>query len=164
MELIIAVSQNNIIGNNNKLLWNIPEDLKRFYNLTKNNIIVMGRKTFESIGKPLKNRINIVITNNTSYLSSENLFFTTFENFNNLIKNINDNKKIFIIGGEQIYYLFLSKCSIINITKIYKDFNGDCQFNLNLENYKLVEESELNYSENETCNYQYLIYNLINKY
>jgi len=97
--------------------------MKRFYNLTKNNIIVMGRKTFESIGKPLKNRINIVITNNTSYLSSENLFFTTFENFNNLIKNINDNKKIFIIGGEQIYNLFLSKCSIITPTKKKNETN-----------------------------------------
>lgn len=163
MELIIAITQNNVIGNNNNLIWNIPEDLKRFYNLTKNNIVVMGRKTYESIGKPLKNRINIVISNSKSgYSKINNLYFTTVEKFDSLIENINnENKKIFIIGGKEIYNIFLNKCDILNITRIYKDYDGDTKFNFDLNKYELIEKSVLEYSENENCNYQYLIYKLL---
>jgi dihydrofolate reductase len=163
MELIVACSQNNIIGYKNKLLWNIPEDLKRFYKITKNNIVVMGRKTFESIGSPLKNRINIVITRRYDKIKVDtNLYFTNIENFDNLIEEINkDNKKIIIIGGASIYKLFLPKCNIVNITMIYKDYEGDTMFCIDKNNYMLIEESELYYSLDENCNYKYLIYKLL---
>ena len=162
MELLVAISDNNVIGNNNKLLWNIPEDLNRFYRLTKNNVVVMGRKTFESIGKPLKNRINIVITNNCNLQVSDELYFTSYENFKELLKLIKlFNKKIFIIGGKQIYDLFLDECKILNITLIYKSYNGDTKFYFNKDNYELKDISEPYYSDNEDCFYQFLTYKKI---
>ena len=67
ISIIAAVSKNGVIGVDNKLPWNLPEDLKRFKELTTNNVVIMGRKTYESIGKPLPNRINIVITRNEDF-------------------------------------------------------------------------------------------------
>ena len=67
ISIIAAVSKNGVIGVDNKLPWNLPEDLKRFKELTTNNVVIMGRKTYESIGKPLPNRINIVVTRNKDF-------------------------------------------------------------------------------------------------
>jgi len=111
-EMLVAVDNNNAIGSNNTIPWYIPEDLKRFQDITKNNIVVMGRKTFESLpnGK-LKNRINIVITNNITNKNTEpHLIFTNMNNFHTIIDNIKNNKKVFIIGGSEIYNLFYNYC------------------------------------------------------
>jgi dihydrofolate reductase len=133
--IIVAKSENNVIGNNNSLLWYIPEDLKYFKNITKNNIVVMGRKTFESIGKPLSNRINIVLSRKYELydISKEynNLYFV--DSFDALFKFINsfkNNKEIFIIGGSMIYDYFIKNelYDKIYMTQLKNIFTGDTYF------------------------------------
>ena len=89
MFLIAAHDQNNIIGYNNEIPWNLPEDLRRFRELTLNNIVIMGRKTFESISKPLKNRINIVITRQPDRLNYfKDIIYITLEELDNTLSSI----------------------------------------------------------------------------
>lgn len=131
--IIAAISKNNIIGYKNKLPWFIPKDLKRFKKLTYKNTIIMGKKTFESINnKPLKNRLNIILTNNKN----------NYNNFN-LNEKIKKTNKIFIIGGYSIYKMFLNM-DIVNkmeITKIYKNFRGDVRFpKINFKKWKIIYE------------------------
>lgn len=127
INLICAVSNNNIIGKDNKLPWpTIKEDMKRFRKLTTNNIIVMGRKTFESIGnKPLKNRFNIVLTKQLKYSNYDNLMFT--DNINHILE-IYKNKNIYVIGGNEIYKQFLKYTDLIYLTKLNNNYFGDTEF------------------------------------
>ena len=76
---IVAVSQNNVIGLKNKLPWHIPEDLKYFYNTTKNKVVIMGRKTFQSLGKALPDRLNVVLTKNNAFKKEGVVVFASFE-------------------------------------------------------------------------------------
>jgi dihydrofolate reductase len=135
-ELIVAVNQDGIIGINNKIPWHIPEDLQHFKRLTEGHIVIMGRKTYESLppkNRPLKNRVNIVLTKAPEIYRGEennNLFFTTMENLSNVIKESlvgGVAKKIFIIGGSEIYHLFIDYCSVIHMTRVYfkVDLNDD---------------------------------------
>ena len=100
INIIAAVGKNKELGLNNKLLWHLKEDMKYFKETTTGYIVVMGRKTFESIGKPLPKRKNIVITR-------QNITLDGAEVLNDPYKVLEYNDKIFIIGGEQIYRFFL---------------------------------------------------------
>lgn len=158
-EIIVAHDLDNVIGINSSIPWNISPDMKRFRDLTMNNIVIMGRKTYESLpnGK-LKNRINIVITQNyKNYISDNELIFTNLENIYSLLEKINyTNKKIFIIGGSQIYSHFLPLCTKIHLTKVYLHSKGDIYFNYNLDNFILLEESMiLHFNDIE---YKYITY------
>lgn len=122
MEFILACNLDYVIGINGGLPWNIPEDLAHFKKLTSNNIVVMGRKTFESINnKPLPNRINIVITSQPEkHQSQDNLFFIN-SNMIQPITNLFPDKKIFIIGGEQIFKMFESQCVKVHLTLVFSN-------------------------------------------
>lgn len=116
--IIVAIGKNNEIGKNNKLLWHIPEDLENFKKITLNKKIVMGRKTFESIGRPLPRRENIVLTRNNNYaLDNEIKIYNDLETLLNEYGN--SEEEIFILGGEQIYKEMLAKDVI---TKLYISF------------------------------------------
>jgi dihydrofolate reductase len=99
MKIISAVSQNNVIGKDNKLPWNYPEDLKHFKETTLNSTIIMGRKTFESIGKPLPKRNNVVISKSNIYISG----VTIFSSLDTAINTLNKSYPTFCIGGASIY-------------------------------------------------------------
>jgi dihydrofolate reductase len=150
--LIAAVSANNIIGNKNKLPWYIPQDLTRFKNLTTGYIVIMGKNTFYSINKPLKNRINIVLTHDKCN--------------NNKIDfhKINSYKKIFIIGGASIYKIFLNM-NVINkleITKIYQNFQGDTVFpKIQLNQWRIIYEKY--YKKNSINKYKFVFRTYIKK-
>ena len=102
--IVAAIASNNVIGQKNSLPWDIPEDLKRFKQLTSGHTILMGRKTFDSIGRPLPNRTNIVMTKDTNYQKEGiEIVFDEREALN-LIKDLN--QEVFIIGGSKIYELF----------------------------------------------------------
>lgn len=133
--LVAAVSNNGCIGKNGKLPWYYQEDLKVFQKLTINRSIIMGRKTFESIARPLPNRMNIVMT------QYPNRYSNLKHKYNNIefVNNIDDSLKIaqqytynqdpiFIIGGTQIYSLFLPMATQMLITKINREYNGDSYF------------------------------------
>lgn len=130
MFLIVAHDQNNIIGYDNDIPWKLSEDLNRFRELTLNNIVIMGRKTFQSISKPLKNRINIVITREPEKMFSfKNVYFIKIEQLDDTLKQIyslneNKDKKTFVIGGSQIYYELIDRCNAMYITEIYRPYSN----------------------------------------
>jgi len=155
-KIIVATDINKGIGLQNKLPWNIKEDMSKFVNLSKgkgNNAIIMGKNTWESLpNKPLKDRYNIVLS--TTLEDSDKFTKTKFlNNIDDIIKFC-DNKfeEIWIIGGEQIYKLFLEKNLIeeIYITEINKDYNCDRFFpELSKTNWKLIKSENVKI-ENDT--------------
>lgn len=163
-ELISIITENGNIIENIPNEFYIPEDLKIFKEITTNNIVVMGRKTFDTLKKPLPNRINIVITKNNSYQNSINLFFCKLEELENLLTLLNLlDKKIFIIGGCQIYDKLFDKCNKLHLTVVYKNIDSKNQLPYDKINtkYKITNESELYYSINEKCNFKYISYQKI---
>ena len=123
---IAAIGHNRVLGKNNELLWRIPDDLKRFKNLTTGHVIVMGRKTFESIGKPLPNRSNIVITRDASWQHEGVLVAHSVEDA--LVKAKELDAEIFIIGGAQIYEQALPFTERLYLTLIDDSKEGDVYF------------------------------------
>ena len=148
MHLIVAVDKNWAIGKNNKLMWSIPADMKYFRETTKGNIVIMGRKTLESFpqGQPLKNRVNIVITNNKDYKVNDALVLHSIE------EAIEEAKKYegtpYVIGGESIYRAMLPYCDTALITKIDHAFDADTYFP-NLDEDEEWEMTKI--SEEQTC-------------
>ena len=127
---IVAVSKDFIIGDGNQMLWHLPNDLKRLKSITLGNPLIMGRKTFDSIGKPLPGRANIILTNKKNLKDDINLEKYFVQNFEDAVIKANDwiyknfkktehsSKKIFIFGGGEIYKLALSFCSQIELTLV----------------------------------------------
>ena len=139
--IVAAIASNNVIGQKNSLPWNIPEDLKRFKQLTSGHTILMGRKTFDSIGRPLPNRTNIVMTKDTNYRKEGiEIVFDEREALN-LIKDLN--QEVFIIGGSKIYELFEPWTTSLMITRVLKDFEGDAFFpDINWNNWQIESKEE----------------------
>jgi dihydrofolate reductase len=130
-ELIVAMSEDYVIGHNHQMPWHIPEDLKFFKRMTLNSIIVMGRKTFDSFPNgPLPNRIHIVITKTPDlYADKENVVYCTYEDATRAIDHYRvAGQKVFIIGGAEIYKLFFNSCAALHITIIDESFVGDTYF------------------------------------
>ena len=125
--IIAAIGLNNELGKDNDLIWHLPADLKRFKKVTSGHAIIMGRNTFESIGKPLPNRRSIIITRNTSYEKEGCDVVHSLEEAINLIK---DQKNAFIIGGAQIYKEAIEKQLVdqLDITKVHQNFEADVFF------------------------------------
>lgn len=125
--IIAAIGLNNELGKDNDLIWHLPADLKRFKKVTSGHSIIMGRNTFESIGKPLPNRRSIIITRNTSYKKEGCDVVHSLEEAINLIK---DQKNAFIIGGAQIYKEAIEKQLVdqLDITKVHQNFEADVFF------------------------------------
>ena len=161
MNIIVAVDLNWAIGLKGKLLKKIPDDMKRFKEKTINNIVVMGRKTFESLPnkKPLENRINIVLTRNKNF-KAENIIIC--HSIEELLKQLKFyNKEIYIIGGSSLYDEMLTYCDTAFVTKINKVFRADTFMkNLdNLDNWNIVKKSNEKIFEDVT--YSYLTYKKI---
>ena len=129
--LIVATSQNNVIGLDNQLPWHLPEDLQYFKAVTMGKPILMGRKTFDSIGRPLPGRVNIVLTRDTNWTAQG------VEVVNDLDAAIAasekackaaDTDELMIIGGEQIYRKFLPVANKLYLTKVEAEIEGDAYF------------------------------------
>lgn len=137
--LIVAMDPHNGIGIDGKLPWHIKEDLKLFKERTLNHKIVMGRKTYESIGKPLPNRENIVVTRNQSWSNLDH--FRIIHNFEEFLKeNSETDEEIFIIGGAEIYQIALPFANRLAISHINKSYDCDTFFPMfNTNKYKEIE-------------------------
>jgi dihydrofolate reductase len=124
INLIVAMDQEGIIGDGKKMLWHIPDDLKRFKNLTLGQVVIMGRKTFESLpfANGLPSRLNIVLTKNPEkYNNIENkVYFIREDELQSIIDEKCQGKRIFIIGGGEIYKKFFHHCQTIYITMVYR--------------------------------------------
>lgn len=128
--LIAAVAKNNVIGSKNDLPWYLPEDLKRFKMLTTGKTVLMGRKSYESIlkrlGKPLPNRVNIVITRQGGFHVPEDV--QVFHNIDSAFKSLQDLEEIFVIGGGEIFNQTFDQADKLHITHVHKDVDGDVFF------------------------------------
>tara|TARA_B100001113_G_scaffold339926_1_gene323659 strand:+ start:133 stop:624 length:492 start_codon:yes stop_codon:yes gene_type:complete len=161
IKLICAVSKNNVIGNKNKLPWNLSEDLKRFRKLTNDNVIVMGRKTYDSIGRPLPNRENLVLSKNKKLKIDNVKVFSSPKEILDFYYTKKKKNDLFIIGGTFIYELFIDYCDYLLITYVNKEFEGDAYFpKVNWTEWELVSE-EIKYDEKENLNYFFRDYKKI---
>ncbi len=152
------MSKNRVIGNNNELIWKLSSDLKRFKELTTGHPVVMGRKTYESIGRPLPNRRNIIITRNLEYEVDGCEVVSSLEEA--LLLTGSD---CFIIGGGEIYKQSLEIADKIYLTLVNKEFEGDTTFpelgsdwaTIDTKNFEADEKNEYNYSFIEYDRYEF---------
>lgn len=126
--IIVGIAKNRIIGKDNRLPWSIPEDLKKFKRITSGNTLIMGRKTFESIGKPLPNRFNIVLSRSMQSESDIEGIEISSSVDDAIAKAKKHGKDIFIIGGTEIYRQFLPIADRLFISHIKKEYQGDSYF------------------------------------
>jgi len=129
VSIIAAIAENRAIGKNNKLLWRIPEDLKRFKKVTEGHAVIMGRKTYESIGKPLPNRLNIIITRNTSYKPPACFVFPSLGEALVYAKKY-EKEEIFVIGGGEIYRQALPLTDKLYLTVVKGEYEADTFFRI----------------------------------
>lgn len=127
ISIIAAIGSNKELGKDNKLLWHIPEDFKRFKELTTGHPVIMGRKTFESIGKPLPQRTNIIITRDKNFQQKNCLVVHSLDEAINIAKT-KDDKEIFIIGGGQIYEQAINIADKLYLTIVKGSFDADTFF------------------------------------
>lgn len=125
ISIIAAIARNGVIGGNNNMPWHIGEDLKHFKAITSGHPVVMGRKTFESLGKALPNRRNIVITRNAGYEAPGAETTTSLENALSLF---GPDEEVFIIGGGEIYRQAMNSADRMYLTHIDADYDGDTRF------------------------------------
>lgn len=145
--IIVATSENQVIGKNNSLPWHISDDLKRFKMLTIGHPVIMGRKTFESIGKPLPGRENIVISRSAKLENFDVKIFRSIEECIEYCKKVyaDQDEEVFIIGGAEIYKQMLHYVSRVYQTLIHQRIEGDAFFpKLNLNDFKLIRSEKGN--------------------
>lgn len=153
--LIVAKAKNNVIGKDNQLIWKLSADLKRFKNLTSGHPILMGRKTFDSLGKPLPNRTHLIITRNPDFQAPEGHYaFPSVEDAF-IFCNKTGVENLFIIGGGQIYQDTINLCDRLEITEVDAEPEGDTFFpeidqkiwrETERENYPADEKNEFPFS------------------
>ena len=153
ISLIAAVGKNNELGLDNHLIFNIPGDLKFFRNTTLGKTVIMGRKTYESIGKPLPKRINIVVSNSLKETDG----ITIINSFEDVLeKYLNSEEEAFIVGGESLYNYFINYAQNIYLTKVYANAVADKyfpSFDENNYNQTLLGENKENNLE-----YKHILY------
>ncbi len=155
IKIIAALSSNYVIGNDGKIPWFIKGELKRFREITINHNVIMGRKTYDSIGKILDKRNNIIISNNLE-LKIDNAVVVS--SFDDAIKACDPTQDIFIIGGSKIYEIALAQSEYLILTLIDKEFKGDTYFpKFDKTNWKLITD-ERKYDDENKFSYSYLTY------
>ena len=152
VSLIAALSENRVIGKGNSLPWHIPEDLKHFKEVTSGHPVIMGRKTFESIGRLLPKRLNIVISRDKSYVVEGATMAHSLEEAIAIACNY-DKKEIFVIGGEQIFVQSINRADRLYLTIVHTDIEGDAFFPDFSSFTKIVDERK---GETDTYRYTFL--------
>lgn len=157
ISIIVAIAANNAIGKNNDLLWHISNDLKRFKKLTEGFYVVMGKRTYYSLPfRPLKNRINLVITDVPGETIDNCLMAYSI---NDAIEKMHPEQENFIIGGGSVYSQFLPFANKLYITRIHKEFEADTFFpEINLLEWKLDETTFIEDDPQNDFNYSFEIY------
>jgi dihydrofolate reductase len=160
ISIIVAVAENNAIGKDNKLLWHISEDLKRFKQITSGNTVVMGKNTFYSLPvRPLPKRTNIVITDIPGEIIEG---CAMAYSINEAIQLCHDTNENFIIGGASIYRQFLPLADKLYITAVHKPFEADCFFpEIATTEWKLISKEDCNSDTQNDFTYSYLVYERI---
>ena len=161
INMIAAVAEHNVIGANNQLIWHLPADLKYFKALTMGHTLIMGRKTFDSIGKPLKGRSTIVVTRNKHFSAPGCMVASSLES---AMRMADHDREVFIAGGEQIYRraILLMQVTRIYLTRIYASFDGDAFFpEIDPATWKLNNQSDHLPDEKNPYPYSFQVYQRI---
>ena len=156
--IIAAIANNNALGKDNDLIWHLPADLKRFKKVTTGHYILMGRNTFESIGKPLPNRTSIIITRNDNYFKDGCLVANSLEQALELSK---EEDEVFIIGGAQIYKYAMENNLVdkLDITIVHQSFDADVFFpEINPKIWKEVSREDFKANEKNKYDYSFVSY------
>ncbi|HLF51591.1 dihydrofolate reductase [Flavobacterium sp.] len=154
--LIAAAAENNALGKNNELVWHLPDDFKRFKQLTSGHHIIMGRKTFESFPKPLPNRTHIVISRQEDYQPEG---CTVVNSMESAIEICPKTEAVFIIGGGEIYNISLPFADKIELTRVHDTFEADAFFpEINIGEWDLVSEEFHPKDEKHQFDFSYQTY------
>jgi dihydrofolate reductase len=157
ISLIWAMDENRVIGLHNQLPWRLPEDLKFFKRVTMGHPIAMGRKTYESIGKPLPGRENIVITRDESFLPEGCVIMNSMEEFFEYTAQMDD--EVFVIGGAEIFKEIMPKADKLYLTMIHEQFEGDTYFPVfDIDKWQLETREKGIKDEKNPYDYEFLIY------
>ncbi len=158
LSIIVAKAKNNIIGKDNKLLWHLPADMKRFKELTTGHVVIMGRKTFESIGRVLPNRKSVVFTQNNDFVvDDENV--EVVHSMLEIKEYIDNDEENFVIGGAMIYSLLMPHVKKMYVTEINKDFEGDTFFpKINEDIWKVTSRERGVMDERNNLEYEFVTY------
>lgn len=144
ISIIAAVAQNGVIGDKNSLLWHISEDMRFFKRTTSGHPVIMGRKTYESLGRPLPNRENVVISRSNIQIEG----CKVVGSIEQAIKLFPADEEVFIIGGAQIYSLALDIADRMYLTRVYHYYEGDTSFpEWNKEDWTLISREEFECGE-----------------
>ena len=157
LTIIVAASENNAIGKNNKLIWDLPDDLQRFKNLTSGHYIIMGRKTFDTFPKLLPNRTHIVVSNKKNLKVPDEVIVVN--NISDAIGISKNDPNPYIIGGGQIYKLGINLVDKIELTRVHNTFEADTFFpELNLDKWSLISKTFHDIDSNHNHSFTYETY------
>jgi len=160
--LIAAFAQNRVVGINNTLPWHLPEDLKYFKRTTSGKAIIMGRKTYDSIGRPLPNRTNIVISRNSDFHAEGVRVVASLEAAIELAKEvnfINDVQEVMVIGGASIYEAALPIADRLYLTHVHAEIEGDAYFpEVNFKQWVEVSREDYQASDKNPYDYSFVVY------
>ena len=161
LALIAAVADNNAIGINNKMSWYLPGDLRYFKAVTMGKPIIMGRKTFDSLRKPLPGRTNIVITRDKDWAHEGVKVVHSLDDAIALAEDIaliNGNEEIMVIGGEQIYRQAIDRADRLYLTRVYQSFDGDAFFpEINQQEWREISRKDIQSEDDQPLTYSYLV-------
>lgn len=157
ISIIAAIADNNVIGKDNDLIWHISEDLKRFKRLTSGHVIIMGRKTYESLPfKPLPKRKNIIISSQKDLEFEGAIVVNSIEK---AMKECEGEDDVFICGGATIYSYFVNIADKMYLTRVLHEFEGDTFFPLfSVDDWKITNQSEVLYDEKSDLNFLFVDY------
>lgn len=160
LTLIAAMAKNRVIGKDNDLIWHFPDDLKHFKKLTSGHHVIMGRKTYESVGRPLPNRTNIIITRQQDYQAEGCLIAHDLESALALVEN---DDQPFIVGGAEIYKQSLDFAKTIELTLIHSEYEGDTYFpDFDTNIWKLARGEKREADDKHAHPFEFLTYKKIN--
>ncbi|MDD5570620.1 MAG: dihydrofolate reductase [Bacteroidales bacterium] len=156
VSIIVAVAENNVIGKDNKLIWHLPADLAHFKSITMGHHIIMGRKTFESIGKPLPGRTSVIITKQKDYKADGCIAVSSLEE---ALKVAVNDAEVFIVGGAEIYRQSIDVAGKIYFTKVYESFEGDVFFpEIDMNKWKISSKTNFFPDEKNKFKYSFIIF------
>jgi dihydrofolate reductase len=162
LSFIVAMSENRVIGVNNQLPWHLPEDLKYFKRITMGHPIIMGRKTFESIGRPLPGRSNIVVTRQPSWSAPPGVIPASgvddaLQKASHEVQNGADSE-VFVIGGEELFRQTLNKVNRLYLTQVHDYVEGDAYFpDFQQDQWREVERVDYDSDQNNPYSYSFIV-------
>ena len=156
LTIIAAIATNNALGKNNDLIWHLPADLKRFKKVTLGHHVIMGRKTFESLGKPLPNRTTIIISRNPDYNVEGCIVVNSLSK---AIKAASADENPFVLGGAEIYSQAMKHADLLDLTLVHQVFEGDAFFpEIDLKVWTMTKRVDLKADEVNPYDYSFVQY------